>query len=454
MSPFLTTLGGGSARGFGRGRRITAVLGPTSAPTSLTATTVSTTQITLNWTNGDAGAQTQIYRGGVLVTTIAIGVTTYSDTGLQPTTLYDYYIKHIKNSITSANSSTVNGYTKPNPPTGFYTTVVSQTQITLSWSNTYSMQTRIYRGGVLITTVSAGVSTYSDTGLSAETTYSYNIAHFNNNAESTYQNASGTTLSPGAYISSLTWDAPYGYPPTMQDVYLTNLPASNLGYNYVQFFGSDNVSGPYTTSNTYLYYNTSTTATAYINKTGFTAQAGHSIRARAYKSSTNTYDPYGPNYFFSVPCPSAGQITPGINESCNGCDYYVNTTDGNCGSTGPTNFGFSEMCCSATDYLYGTFDGSYVTVYAGVSTNVASLANIEIYSVIYSLCGFGGGQVFGNTSSGQSGRTGTAVSQYLSPYNWDGSGPFSICSVTVNGYVNYYTNSGAYRQKYFESYVQ
>ena len=453
MSPFLTTLGGGSVRGFGRGRRITAVLGPTSAPSSLTATTVSTTQITLNWTNGDAGAQTQIYRGGVLVTTIAIGVTTYADTGVTANVLYDYYIRHIKNNITSVNSSTVSGVTRPNPPSNLYASVISQTQINLSWSNTYSSQTRIYRGGVLITTVSAGVSTYSDTGLSAETTYSYSIAHFNGLAESTYVNASGTTLSPGAYISSLSWYAPYGSPPTMETVFLTNLPASNLGYNYVQFNGGDN-GGAYTTSNIYLSYDTSTTGNAYINKTTFTAQASHLMRARAYKSSTNTYDSYGPYYQFTVPCPSAGQITPYINESCNGCDYYVNTTDGNCGSTGPNNFGFSEMCCSATDYLYGTFDGSYVTVYAEVSSNVASLANIEIYSVIYSLCGYGGGQVFGNTSSGQSGRTGTAVSQYLSPYNWDGSGPFSICSVTVNGYVNYYTNSGAYRQKYFESFIQ
>jgi len=58
MSPFLTTLGGGSARGFGRAR---GVLGPTTAATSLSATQVGTS-VQLSWTNTNATAQIRVYR--------------------------------------------------------------------------------------------------------------------------------------------------------------------------------------------------------------------------------------------------------------------------------------------------------------------------------------------------------------------------------------------------------
>lgn len=82
------------------------------APTSLSATAVSTSQINLAWTNTDASAETRIYRGGVLLTTVAAGVTTYQNTSLTAGTNYVYTVRHYINGVESADSVSANATTQ------------------------------------------------------------------------------------------------------------------------------------------------------------------------------------------------------------------------------------------------------------------------------------------------------------------------------------------------------
>jgi chitodextrinase len=66
---------------------------PPSTPTGLTATAVSSSQIDLSWngsTDNVGVAGYRIYRGGIPVATVT--ATSYSDTGLQPSTTYDYTV--------------------------------------------------------------------------------------------------------------------------------------------------------------------------------------------------------------------------------------------------------------------------------------------------------------------------------------------------------------------------
>jgi len=95
MSPILSSFGGGSSRGFGR---IRAVLGPTTAATSLSATQVGTS-VQLSWTNTNATAQIKVYRGATLVTTLSAGTTTYTNTGLSQGASYSYTVVYIENGI-------------------------------------------------------------------------------------------------------------------------------------------------------------------------------------------------------------------------------------------------------------------------------------------------------------------------------------------------------------------
>ncbi|OHA89568.1 MAG: hypothetical protein A2741_00625 [Candidatus Zambryskibacteria bacterium RIFCSPHIGHO2_01_FULL_43_27] len=101
--------------------------------------------------------------------------------------------------LTVTGSSDV---TAPSTPTGLSATAVSTSQIDLSWTastdNVAVTGYRIYRDSVFITT-SAG-TTYSDTGLSSNTTYSYAVSATDaaSNESSQSSSASATTFSESA----------------------------------------------------------------------------------------------------------------------------------------------------------------------------------------------------------------------------------------------------------------
>jgi len=90
--------------------------------------------------------------------------------------------------------------TAPSVPTGLTATVVSSSQINLSWTgstdNVGVTGYRIFRGGTQFATTST--TSYADTGLSASTTYSYNVAAFDaaGNVSAQSSPASATTPAP------------------------------------------------------------------------------------------------------------------------------------------------------------------------------------------------------------------------------------------------------------------
>jgi len=78
---------------------------------------------------------------------------------------------------------------------GLTATVISKSQINLSWTNDVAGASGVYierktgTGSWLqIATVGSGVSTYSNTGLSANTSYSYQVRAYNATGNSGYSN--------------------------------------------------------------------------------------------------------------------------------------------------------------------------------------------------------------------------------------------------------------------------
>ncbi len=95
---------------------------PPTAPTSLSATAINSLTINLSWTAstdniGIAGYQ--VYRNGVLVTTLYQTGTTYSDSQLNPSTAYTYQVLafdgagNISTASNTANASTPAGNVYP-----------------------------------------------------------------------------------------------------------------------------------------------------------------------------------------------------------------------------------------------------------------------------------------------------------------------------------------------------
>jgi len=170
-----------------------------SAPTGLTATTSSSSAIGLNWSAVTPPANCTISSytvyGGTTAnpnTVIASGVTgtTYSNTGLVASTTYYYVVKAVDADGTSAASAQAQATTSaascttvPSAPTGLTATASSSTAIGLSWSavtppaNCSISSYTVYGGTTAnpTTVIASGVTgtTYSNTGLTASTTYYY-----------------------------------------------------------------------------------------------------------------------------------------------------------------------------------------------------------------------------------------------------------------------------------------
>ncbi|MGA9671669.1 MAG: malectin domain-containing carbohydrate-binding protein [Terracidiphilus sp.] len=170
-----------------------------SAPTGLTATTSSSSAIALSWgavtppANCSISSYT-VYGGTTAnpTTVIASGVTgsAYSNTGLAASTTYFYVVKAVDADGTSAASAQAQATTPaascttvPSAPTGLTATASSSTAIGLSWTpvtppaNCSISSYTVYGGTAAnpTTAIASGVTgtTYSNTGLTASTTYYY-----------------------------------------------------------------------------------------------------------------------------------------------------------------------------------------------------------------------------------------------------------------------------------------
>ncbi len=161
-----------------------------ATPTSVVATAMSPSGINLTWTDNALNETSyQIERslttgtGFSPVVTTAPNANSYSDAGLSPGTKYFYRIKTIGAIAESAYSTEANATTQLVAPTSLVAITVSTTSVTLTWADNSSNETgfKIERslttgtGFALVTTTAANATTYTNTGLTANTTYFYRI---------------------------------------------------------------------------------------------------------------------------------------------------------------------------------------------------------------------------------------------------------------------------------------
>jgi titin len=165
-----------------------------TAPISVVATVVSDTQINLNWkdtTVAETGYRVLRRKSSVpiftTIATLAANTLIYSDTNLVAATSYVYAVVAIDTAGKTASSSTVTATTKPqvvNPPTRVVATVVSPTQVRLTWTDNSNNESgfRILRRLIsgttftLVTTLPANTTSYLNIGLTAATGYTYAVA--------------------------------------------------------------------------------------------------------------------------------------------------------------------------------------------------------------------------------------------------------------------------------------
>jgi GH18 family chitinase len=183
-----------------------------AAPGNLTASATSSSQINLSWTDNSTNETTfRIERAPngstnwASIATVNSNITTYSNTGLSASTTYQYRVRAENTSGNSGYSNTASATTQsigtvPSAPSGLVATVVSSSQINLSWTDNSSNETgfRILRSinnGSVETPfeVGANVTTFSSTGLTGATIYTYRVVAFNASGQSASSNSVNAT---------------------------------------------------------------------------------------------------------------------------------------------------------------------------------------------------------------------------------------------------------------------
>lgn len=184
---------------------------PPAAPTLLSATAASNTQINLAWTDNASNEDGfEIERsangtdGWALIDTTSANVTSRTNTGLTAATTYYYRVRAFNAVGNSAYSNIASATTMaiPTAPTLLTATAMSASSIALAWTDNATNETgyKIERSldGVTfaqIDVVAPSTVAYTDTDLSANTLYYYRVRAFNADGNSAYSNiASATTL--------------------------------------------------------------------------------------------------------------------------------------------------------------------------------------------------------------------------------------------------------------------
>ena len=188
-----------------------------AAPTSLTATAASNNQINLTWADNDSsenGYKVERCTGAgctdfTQIATVAGNVTNYANTGLNASTSYSYRVRAFNAAGNSEYSNTASAVTQSVPtvpvaPANLVAKSISKSQINLTWTDNASNETgfKIERckgatctNFVQIATVGANLTSYSSTGLSANSTYRFRVRAYNTAGNSSYSSiAAATTL--------------------------------------------------------------------------------------------------------------------------------------------------------------------------------------------------------------------------------------------------------------------
>jgi fibronectin type 3 domain-containing protein len=201
------------------------VTNPLATPGNLTVTNVAGNQINLQWkdnTTNESGYQIERSSDGgttwtVLSSALSANSTTYYDARVAAGTSYSYRVRAFNATATSDYSNLANATTPPLAPTGLTATAISPSRIDLSWNAVPSATGyQIYRSKngstwIPLATTGGDVTSWQDTGLTANTKYFYRMQAKNSGGDSTFSTAvSATTPVAASLWTGTTTTVSYG----------------------------------------------------------------------------------------------------------------------------------------------------------------------------------------------------------------------------------------------------
>jgi hypothetical protein len=192
-------------------------LPPPNAPSGLTATPASSSQINLTWTDNssnESGFRVEKSTDNFNFTqfiSVSANITSTFSGGLTAGTTYYFRVRAYNangNSAYSAVASATTSSGVPAAPSGLTATAVSSTQINLSWADNSGNELNFIvgrgtsSGGPYtdIAILGANVTSYSNTGLNGSTTYYYVVRSSNGSGSSANSAQASATTQPVADI--------------------------------------------------------------------------------------------------------------------------------------------------------------------------------------------------------------------------------------------------------------
>ncbi|MDI6751561.1 MAG: PQQ-binding-like beta-propeller repeat protein [bacterium] len=389
---------------------------PPIAPSNLTATATTDATITLSWTDNSINETGfVIERGTDGLTFASVGTTTlatHTDTGLLASTTYYYRVAAFNNFGTSAYSniaSTTTLNSIPLSPSTLTAQAISTSSINLAWFDNSTNETGfvLERGTDGLTFASVGtttLATWTDTGLSASTTYYYRVAAYNEMGTSAYSNiATGTT----------------------QDLPPTNLQATAISDSTINLSWTDNscteiwfVIERGASITTLAYIGTTTLAT--YTDTGLASNTTYYYRVYGQTPfGTTTYSNIASGTTFNLPLTAPSNL---IALAISNSSIKLNWTDNSSNETG---------------FVIERLNGTY-TLLAQVSSNTTEyinsglLPNTTYYYRVAAFNGFGT-SAYSNIASGTTGATQLFISPFFALV---GSGSTQTLTINIDNVSN------------------
>lgn len=311
---------------------------PPAAPTGVQAVAESPTDVNITWNANPDAFGYYVYRDGTLIADVMD--TSYLDIGLTPGTTYTYTVRaydaagNLSAPSAPATVTTPTGggggdTTPPEAPTGVQATADSPTQVTVTWNANTEPDIagyKVYVNGVLIAVVTG--TSYTDTGLTPGTTYTYTVRAFDTSYNLSAWSAPATVTTPtdsGGEPPPPDSGGGGGQPPpevdTTPPAAPTGVQATADGCRVIVTWDANNepdVAG-------YKVYRDGTlvanvTGTSYTD-TGLTAGKTYTYTVRAYDAAGNVSDESAPatvttpcllGYLQNPPPPPAPPSPPSI----------------------------------------------------------------------------------------------------------------------------------------------
>ncbi len=188
---------------------------PPAPPANLFAVTASMSQINLSWTGTLVSATSYALerKSGTAnfaqIATVAGTTWSYSDKGLAAGTTYSYRVRALVSGVYTgySNVTSVTTIPLPTPPTGLKATVLSASQIKLSWTiagqgaGGYCIERKTGSGSYTqIATALPTDESYTNTGLTAGTYYTYRVRGYTSGIYSAYSNEATATTTKAASV--------------------------------------------------------------------------------------------------------------------------------------------------------------------------------------------------------------------------------------------------------------